>query len=92
MASVIFESEVPAKEGTPLMDLLGDSPFKIKVPCGKGKCGKCGCLVSGQVNPPTASERKRFSDKELEQGYRLACEVVVLGEVRVRKAPKKSKK
>jgi len=92
MASVIFESEVPAKEGTPLMDLLDESPFKIKVPCGKGKCGKCGCLATGQVNPPTANERKRFTEKQLAEGFRLACEVLVLGEVRVRKAPKKSKK
>lgn len=92
MARVIFESPIETKKGTSLMDLLEEAPFKIKIPCGKGKCGKCKCRVSGEVNPPTDNERKHFSGKELEAGYRLACEVIVEGEVHVMKAEKKSKK
>ncbi len=92
MAKVTFESISETKSGTPLMELLDDAPFKIKVPCGKGKCGKCKCRVSGETNPPTENEKKRFSEKELASGYRLACEVIVEGDVHVMKAEKKSKK
>jgi len=92
MAQVIFETLAEAKSGTPLMDVLDEAPFKIKIPCGKGKCGKCKCRVSGDVNAPTENERKKLSEKELEAGYRLACEVIVEGVVHVMKAEKKNKK
>ncbi len=91
MALVIFESHLEAKQGTPLSDLLEEAPFKIKIPCGKGKCGKCKCRVSGDVNPPTANEKKHLSEKDLAAGYRLACEVIVEGEVHVTRADKKKK-
>lgn len=92
MAQVIFECLAEVKSGTPLTDVLDKAPFKIKIPCGKGKCGKCKCKVSGNVNAPTENEKKRLSEKELEAGYRLACEVIVEGEVHVMKADKKDKK
>lgn len=93
MPKVIFETQVETKPGTPLMDILDDAPFKIKIPCGKGKCGKCKCRVFGDVNPPTENEKKKLSEKELESGHRLACEVIVSGEeVHVMKASKKDKK
>lgn len=91
MALVIFESHRETEEGTPLLELLEDAPFKIKTPCKKGKCGKCKCRAFGDVNPPTANERKFFSENDLASGYRLACEVVVEGEVHVMKAEKRKK-
>lgn len=92
MARVIFETIRETKKGTPLTDLLDDAPFKIKIPCGKGKCGKCKCMVSGDVNEPTDNEKKKLSEEELACGYRLACEVIVEGDVHVMKAVKKIKK
>lgn len=92
MAKVIFECPAEVKSGTPLMEVLDKAPFKIKVPCGKGKCGKCKCRVTGEVNAPTENEKKRLSEKELAAGCRLACEVIVEGEVHVMKAEKKDKK
>ncbi len=92
MAQVIFETLAEVKNGRPLMDVLDEAPFKIKIPCGKGKCGKCKCRVSGEVNAPTENEKKRLSEKELEAGYRLACEVIVEGVAHVMKAEKKDKK
>lgn len=91
MALVIFESHHETKKGTPLLDLLEDAPFKIKVPCGKGKCGKCKCRVSGDANAPTANERKHLSEKDLAAGYRLACEVIAEGEIHVMRVDKKKK-
>lgn len=92
MPRVIFETHLETKKGTPLMELLDEAPFKIKISCGKGKCGKCRCRVSGEVNAPTENEMKRLSEKDLEAGYRLACEVIVEGNVHVMKPEKKDKK
>lgn len=89
MAHIIFETHTEAEDGSLLMNLAGKAPFKIKISCGKGKCGKCKCRVEGAVSPPTENERKHFTEKELEAGYRLACQVHVEGEVRVRKAEKR---
>lgn len=92
MARVSFESHFEIKTGTPLLEVLDDAPFKIKTPCKKGKCGKCKCQVSGDVNPPTANEKKHLSEKDLASGYRLACEVIVVGEAHVMKVDKKKNK
>ncbi|MFP4395861.1 MAG: ASKHA domain-containing protein [Anaerolineales bacterium] len=47
----------------------------IAVCGGAGVCGKCRVrCVTGQLAPPTASERAALSAAELEAGYRLACQ------------------
>lgn len=49
---------------------------------GKGKCGKCVVtILSGDVNPPTKSEEKLLKKKEIEEGMRLACQVIPKGDV-----------
>lgn len=49
---------------------------------GKGKCGKCTVtILSGDVNKPTKDEEKRLKKKELEDGVRLACQVIPKGDV-----------
>src|ERR1019366_2756145 len=40
-------------------------------------------VVSGRVSTPTGAEEDLFSDKELANGYRLACQTEALGPVRV---------
>lgn len=89
MAQVIFEEVHKTKKDTPLMAILSDAPFKIKISCGKGKCRKCRCIATGDVNPPTENEKKAFTEEELSNGFRLACEVIVQGEVHVQKIKKK---
>lgn len=55
---------------------------------GAGTCGRCKVQVlSGEVSPPTASEREMLSAKELEQGYRLACQTQALSDVKVHVPP-----
>jgi len=62
----------------------------------KGTCGKCVIKIeegffekyhidSGQkhLSPINETERKFISDKEAEEGYRLACQAVVKGDVMV---------
>jgi uncharacterized 2Fe-2S/4Fe-4S cluster protein (DUF4445 family) len=40
---------------------------------GKGTCGKCKIRVVAGELKITSSDQAKFSEKELEQGYRLAC-------------------
>lgn len=51
---------------------------------GAGVCGKCRVrVISGEVTRPNAAERKIFSQQELDQGYRLACETRPLSDVKL---------
>ena len=50
---------------------------------GRGSCGKCAVrLVSGSLDVSDA-DRKRFSQEELDKGWRLACTAFPSGEIRV---------
>lgn len=52
-------------------DFLKD---KISFPCsGKGTCGKCKIIATGDITPITPIEEKLLTKKELDQGIRLAC-------------------
>ncbi|MCE8042653.1 2Fe-2S iron-sulfur cluster-binding protein [Billgrantia desiderata] len=60
----------------------GGIPFK----CGGGLCGTCKCLVEeGRENTDAVKkkEEKLLSAEELEQGYRLACQTFLKGDVKV---------
>ena len=60
----------------------GGIPFK----CGGGICGTCRCRIergiehTDKVKP---KERKHLSDEEIAQGYRMACQTFVAGDVSV---------
>ena len=52
--------------GTRLSDALKANGVGLPAPCGgRGVCGKCAVMLSGQVSPPNAAEQKA--------GARLAC-------------------
>ncbi|KAA0012058.1 2Fe-2S iron-sulfur cluster binding domain-containing protein [Billgrantia pellis] len=60
----------------------GGIPFK----CGGGLCGTCKCLIEeGRENTDAVKkkEEKLLSAEELEQGYRLACQTFLKGDVKV---------
>ena len=64
-----------AYDGTvDLLKALLAQEIYVSAACGgKGTCGKCKIkVVSGELEI-TSSDRAKFSEKELEQGYRLAC-------------------
>ena len=54
---------------------------------GSGTCGTCAVRIEGAVSEPTAMERVRLRvpPHERESGLRLACQVSVLGDLRVTK-------
>jgi uncharacterized 2Fe-2S/4Fe-4S cluster protein (DUF4445 family) len=66
-------------EGRPGMSLLAvaqSAGVELVSLCGGiGSCDSCKVrLVKGQLSPPTLEEQALFSDKELNQGFRLACQ------------------
>jgi ferredoxin len=67
-----------------LTDIIKKSKIDIKMPCKKGKCGKCVIKIEGDINSPTKNEKKLLSESDLEKGYRLACEVKILGDVKIK--------
>ncbi len=52
----------------------------VEIPCGGlGLCGHCRILiVEGRAQPPTDAESQVLSAADLQDGYRLACQVVPL--------------
>lgn len=60
----------------------GGIPFK----CGGGLCGTCKCRIEQcqeHVDAVKPKERKHLSDEQLDQGYRMACQTFVNGDVSV---------
>ena len=64
-------------DGTPLLsEVLTAAGFLSPHPCGgKGKCGKCAVIVSGDLSAPTETERQA--------GTRLSCLTRLLGNASV---------
>jgi ferredoxin len=64
----------------------GGIPFK----CGGGLCGTCRCRIEQgreQTDAVKPKERKHLSDEELAQGYRMACQTFLKGDVSVSWVP-----
>ncbi len=60
----------------------GGIPFQ----CGGGICGTCKCRIETgmeYLDAPKPKERKHLSDEELAQGYRMACQTFVCGDISV---------
>jgi ferredoxin len=65
----------------------GGIPFK----CGGGLCGTCKCrIISGleQTDLVKPKERKHLSDAELAEGFRMACQTFVSGDISVAWEPR----
>ena len=65
----------------------GGIPFK----CGGGLCGTCRCRIEQGLEHTDAvkpKERKHLSDEDLRQGYRMACQTFLNGDVAVSWVPR----
>ena len=74
------------------MTLLGaaqSAGVEIAAVCGgAGTCGKCRVqCIEGKLSEPTAVELRFFNERELAAGYRLACQAVPLGDVKINIPP-----
>jgi ferredoxin len=65
----------------------GGIPFK----CGGGICGTCKCMIERGIEHTDAvkpKERRHLSDSDLAQGYRMACQTFIRGDVSVSWQPR----
>ena len=67
-------------QGTTLLEAARQAGVGLNAICGgAGTCGTCRVrVVAGQVSPPTEAELDHLAD-----GFRLACQTRVLGDVRI---------
>ena len=64
----------------------GGIPFK----CGGGLCGTCRCKIESGLAHTDAikpKERKHLTEEEFRQGYRMACQTFLTGDVSVSWVP-----
>ena len=58
-----------------LLRILQKKDEYISAPCnGNGTCGKCVVRFQSGATEPSARDREIFSEKQLAEGYRLACQ------------------
>ncbi|MGO4396432.1 2Fe-2S iron-sulfur cluster-binding protein [Variovorax sp. M-6] len=86
---------VSAPEGGNLLRISlreqGGIPFK----CGGGLCGTCKCRIENgaeHTDAIKAKERKHLSEDEVKQGWRMACQTFVNGDIAVSWQPREIKR
>ena len=63
--------------GENLMDGLLREGFYVSALCGRnGRCGKCKVRVLSGTASVSSADRKFFTDRQLEEGWRLSCTLV----------------
>ena len=82
MIKVTFLPEqrnIEVKKETRILDALNKAGIDIDVPCGgEGTCGKCKILIVKGAPPAGSVEKKFLTDKEIAEGYRLACQTKLI--------------
>lgn len=79
-----MRAELMSGSGRTVLEELSLSGNRLYTPCGgRGTCGKCRIRVIEGDLPVTPSDRRVFSQQELDTGFRLACRAVVDGPVTV---------
>lgn len=75
-----LDKTVYVLEGTRLLEAATAIGLNFEQPCGgEGTCGKCRVQVVGEVCTATMVDEAFFSPKELADGWRLACQAIVIG-------------
>ena len=71
------------EEGTLIRDAALQLGVLIESSCaGFGTCGQCKVHLTGQIRPPGTREFVLLSDAERSEGYRLACQARLAGDVK----------
>ena len=78
---VVFQPSgrtVHVMPGTTVFEAGARAGLLLRAPCGgKGTCRKCRVQISHGVGEPSGACRASFTDEELGQGWRLACQTPV---------------
>jgi uncharacterized 2Fe-2S/4Fe-4S cluster protein (DUF4445 family) len=76
--------EIAIDPALPLLENLRKEGLFVESICGgEGTCGKCRVRFIKGAPPPSESEERHLSRKQIEEGWRLACQVSVGGEAEV---------
>lgn len=80
-------AEIPP--GGTLLDASRRAGVEIVSLCGgEGWCGSCKVrLANGKLEEPTLNEQAVLTEEELAEGFRLACQAVPLGDVKIEIPP-----
>ncbi|MFZ2656933.1 MAG: ASKHA domain-containing protein [Victivallales bacterium] len=77
-------ADVFALAGTSVYECITRAGLRIKNPCaGQGTCGKCRIRILSGEAAPSDKCRNIFSEKELSEGWRLACRTHVTGDLSI---------
>lgn len=83
--SINGEREVEVGSGSTLLSTLGENKILLPSACGGGgTCGMCKCQVldgGGEILP---TEKPYFSRKEIQDNWRLGCQVKVKGDMDIK--------
>jgi len=75
---------VKVEPGATVLDAAKAAGVPLFAPCGgKGLCGKCRCKVMRGSVDVTEPQARHLTEPELEDGWRLACQSVVAGDLTV---------
>jgi uncharacterized 2Fe-2S/4Fe-4S cluster protein (DUF4445 family) len=69
---------IQAVSGVPLLEALAEAGVILDAPCGgEGICGKCHVIIHEGAGSPNDADENAFSEKDLQDGMRLACQTPV---------------
>lgn len=93
MAEVIFLSEnkvINTPDGTTILEAARSTGIVIESPCnGVGTCGKCKVKLSKEsLKNVVCAGKHHLSKEETDEGYVLACEARITGNIKVDLIPK----
>lgn len=77
---------VTTASGALVLDVIGARRVPLRFDCGgNGVCGKCRVIAvpAEGLSPPEAVELEHLSPEEIAEGWRLACQARVVGQVTV---------
>ena len=80
---------VEAKEGETILQAAQHGGIGLAAVCGgAGTCRRCQVQVmTGQVSLPTESERDLLKQEQISEGFRLACQARVRGDLKINVPP-----
>ncbi len=74
---------VEAEKGHSLLDLALKHDIDWGFACTKGNCARCRCLVEvglEHLSEPTDQEKSRLDQDEINEGFRLGCQSILLSD------------
>lgn len=78
------EEDVEVEAGDTLLDTLSNNKLYLPSACGgQGTCSECKCVVKDGGGTILATEKPHFSYKEVNEGWRLGCQVKVKQDMKI---------